>query len=133
MRLCCYPFFQSSVMGLRAPLGWRLLGLRWPRREAERKGNFKRVNADSVLSLIFPSSSSSSYSSSSIISAFSDSPFGLFFLLFFWPFLIVSSLVHLLGYSCKGSSKVVRICLSWLQCSYLAYFNKIGFSGTLMR
>ena len=58
MRLCCCPFFQSSVMGLRAPLGWRLLGLRRPRREAEMKGNFERVNADFVLSLIFPSSSS---------------------------------------------------------------------------
>ena len=40
--------------------------------------------------------------------------------------------MHLSGYSCKGSIKVVRICLSWFQCSYLAYFNKIGFSGTLM-
>ena len=27
---------------------------------------------------------------------------------------------------------MVRICLSWLQCNYLAYFNKIGFPGTLM-
>ena len=83
------------------------------------KGNFKQVNTNSFLSLIFSSSSSSS--SSFFISAFSDS-----------PFLIVSNLLRLSGYSCKGSTKVVRICLSWFQCSYLAYFNKIGFLGTLM-
>ena len=27
---------------------------------------------------------------------------------------------------------VVLICLSWFQCIYLSYFNKIGFLGTLM-
>ena len=48
-------------------------------------------------------------------------------------FLVVSCLAHLSGYPCKGSTKVVWICLSWLQCSYLAYFNKIGFLSILLR
>ena len=55
------------------------------------------------------------------ILAFSDS-----------PFLIVSYLVHLFGLG-KGSTKVVWICLSWLQCIYLAYFNKIRFLSILLR
>ena len=69
------------------------------------------------MSLIFPSSSLSS-SSSFFIWPFLIFPFGL---LFFFPFLIVRNLVHLFGYSCRGSTKVVWICLSWLQCNYLAY------------
>ena len=58
------PFFQSSVLGLGALLCWSLLGLRQSRCKAKRKGDFKRDNANSSLSFIFPSFSSSSFLSS---------------------------------------------------------------------
>ena len=74
------------------------------------------------LSLIFSSSSSSS-SSSFFILAFFYFPFGHFDS----PFLTVSSLIHLTRYSCRGSTKVVWICLSWLQCSYWHTLIKLDF------
>ena len=91
------PFFQSSVLGLGAPLRWCLLGLRQPRCKAERKGDFKRDNANSSLSLLFSSSSSSSFLSSL--------PF--FILLFLFSFFFLCNrLGRLPGYSCNGSTKV---------------------------
>ena len=58
--------------------------------------------------------------------AFFDFPFDS-------PFMIISRLAHLSGYSYRGYTKVVRICLSSLQCNYLAYFNKIGFLDIPLR
>ena len=115
------PLFLEFCAGARCPPCAGVLG----DRGAELRGGeiLSGLMQILFLSLIFPSSSLSS-SSSFFILAFSDFPVGL---LFYSPFLIVSSLVHLSGYSCRGSTKVIRICLSWLQCNYLAYFNKIGF------
>ena len=85
------PFFQSPVLRLGAPLRWRLLGLRQPRRRAERR---------EILSWIMQ-----------ILFFFFDFP--LFLFLFFRSsllflillFFFVISLVRLLGYPYNGSTK----------------------------
>ena len=120
--------------GPRASLCWRPQRLRC---EIERRGNFKWVNADYFSVFDFPLILSVFLFvflfAFFFILTFSDFPVGLFFFSFDSPFLIVSSLVHLTGYSCRGSTRVVRICLSWLQCNYLTYFHKIGFLDIPLR
>ena len=81
------PFFQSSMLGLGAPMCWRPLEVQWSRCMAGRRRVFKQSISDSSFSSTFSSSCMAkrmtafkqSISDSSFSSVFFLSSFSVFF------------------------------------------------------